>query len=253
MNKLWRDDSIADMAIPRFYCPVSLVSGTAVELPEPAVRHAIGALRLRDGDALALFDGQGVECIGTLQRDGKHLLAVLTSCTTLSRESPLSVTLVQGISSGERMDYTLQKAVELGVARIVPVFMKRSIVRLTDERLTRRHAHWQAVVVAACEQCGRNHTPEVMAPTDFFNWLPTHPPGLTVLLDPEEKRGLRDLSPPTGPVTLLAGPEGGFELNERKAALAAGATGIRLGPRVLRTETAAVAALAAMQVLWGDF
>lgn len=241
------------MAIPRFYCPGPWPAHRPVELPETVARHATSALRLREGDPLTLFDGQGHEYPGTLQREGKRLFAILGPGTSPLRESPLSMTLVQGISSGDRMDYTLQKAVELGVSEIVPVFMKRSVVRLSDERLARRHAHWQAIVVAACEQCGRNHLPSVAVPCDFDRWLGTPPRDLMLLLDPEAPDSLRTLGAPTGPVFLLAGPEGGFDPTERHAAMARGATGVRLGPRVLRTETAAVAALAAMQVLWGDF
>jgi 16S rRNA (uracil1498-N3)-methyltransferase len=241
------------MAIPRFYCPGPWSAARPVDLPETVARHATSALRLREGDALILFDGNGREGSGFLQRDGKQLYATLTECRDISRESPLAITLVQGISSGDRMDYTLQKAVELGVNEIIPVFMKRSVVRLSDERLARRHAHWQAIVVAACEQCGRNDLPTVATPGDFDRWLSAPSERLMLLLDPEAPDSLRTLTIPTGPVCLLAGPEGGFDPLERRAVMARGATGIRLGPRVLRTETAAVAALAAMQVLWGDF
>ncbi len=241
------------MAIPRFYSPGPWPANRPIELPETVARHATSALRLREGDALTLFDGHGHEYPGILQREGKHLFAVLGPCATPLRESPLTITLVQGISSGDRMDYTLQKAVELGVNEIIPVFMKRSVVRLSDERLARRHAHWRAIVVAACEQCGRNHLPTVAAPCDFNHWLGNPPGDLMLLLDPEAPDSLRTLPPPAGPVLLLAGPEGGFDPTERHAAMARGAAGVRLGPRVLRTETAAVAALAAMQVLWGDF
>lgn len=241
------------MAIPRFYCPGPWFADHPVELPETVARHATSALRLRDGDALTLFDGQGHECLATLRREGKHLVAILGPVTTPLRESPLAITLVQGISSGDRMDYTLQKAVELGVNEIIPVFMKRSVVRLSDERLARRHAHWQAIVVAACEQCGRNYLPTVAEPCDFNRWLDAQTGNLMLLLDPEAPDSLRTLTAPASPIFLLAGPEGGFDPLERRAVMARGATGVRLGPRVLRTETAAVAALAAMQVLWGDF
>lgn len=224
-----------------------------MDLPETVARHATGALRLREGDALIVFDGQGQECPGFLQREGRRLFAILGPAARPLRESPLTMTLIQGISSGDRMDYTLQKAVELGVSEIIPVFTKRSVVRLSDERLARRHAHWQAIVVAACEQCGRNYLPTVALPCSFEHWLEAPREDLLLLLDPEAPDSLRTLTTPAGPVSLLAGPEGGFDPTERRAAMARGATGVRLGPRVLRTETAALAALAAMQVLWGDF
>jgi 16S rRNA (uracil1498-N3)-methyltransferase len=245
------------MAIPRFYVPGPWHTDHPIDhliaLPETVARHATGALRMREGDALSVFDGLGRAGTGELMRDGKSLYAKVSAYAETSRESPLDITLVQGISSGDRMDYTLQKAVELGVRAIVPVFMKRSIVRLSEERLARRHAHWQGIVIAACEQCGRNTLPAVAAPCAFDAWLASAPPHLTLLLDPEAADSLRSIKAPSGPVILLAGPEGGFDPGERRAITAHGGTGVRLGPRVLRTETAALAALAAMQALWGDF
>jgi 16S rRNA (uracil1498-N3)-methyltransferase len=241
------------MAIPRFYLPARLADHSRVDLNDTVARHAQGALRLREGDALILFDGEGRECTGFLQRDGKQLYAALTECRESSRESPLDITLVQGISSGERMDYTLQKAVELGVSHIIPVFMQRSVVRLDNDRLPRRHAHWRGVVAAACEQCGRNHLPEVANPMAFADWIKNRPSVPTLLLDPEAKHTLSQLQNSGSTWTLLAGPEGGFDPRERDTALNAGCIGVRMGPRILRTETAAVAALAAMQTLWGDF
>lgn len=241
------------MATPRFYTSAHLAAFSRVDLNETIARHAQSALRLREGDALTLFDGVGCECDGFLQRDGKQLYGALTECRTVSRESPLDITLVQGISSGERMDYTLQKAVELGVTRIIPVFMQRSVVRLDGERLLRRHAHWRGVVVAACEQCGRNHLPEVAVPVEFTDWLRSRPDAPALLLDPEAEHALSQGPHPGNTLALLAGPEGGFDPRERAAAFKAGCIGVRMGPRILRTETAAVAALAAMQILWGDF
>lgn len=245
------------MAQPRFYLPLALAAGQAVALDPERARHAVSVLRLREGDRVCLFNGDGREFHGCLFRDGKILGVQLDAEHAPRRESPLAVTLVQGISSGDRMDYTLQKAVELGVQAIVPIFTKRSVVRLSDERLARRHTHWQNVVSAACEQCGRNVIPEVSAPQDFAPWLeqtrPQRPLSHTLLLDPEAEQTLRDRPAPGAPLTLLAGPEGGFDPGERHALLAAGCTGVRLGPRILRTETAAVAALAALQALWGDF
>jgi 16S rRNA (uracil1498-N3)-methyltransferase len=155
------------------------------------------------------------------------------------------------------MDLTLQKSVELGVAAIQPLMMRRTVVKLSGDKAERRLRHWQGVVVSACEQCGRNIIPSVAEIADFMAWLrpsqqqPDAP--LRYLLDPEADIGLRDLPVPSGPILLLAGPEGGFDPVERKAAVAAGCQPVRLGPRILRTETAALAALAAMQTLWGDF
>jgi 16S rRNA (uracil1498-N3)-methyltransferase len=175
----------------------------------------------------------------------------------VDRESPLAVTLAQGMSSGERMDYTVQKAIELGAAGIRPLATSRSVVRLDAERAQKRIAHWQAVVIAACEQCGRNSVPQVLPVMNYYDWL-AHEVGeqagtLRVLLSPSAPTALRDLPRPAGSATLLAGPEGGLSPQEERDAQTAGFTPVRLGPRVLRTETAALAALSAMQTLWGDF
>ena len=168
-------------------------------------------------------------------------------------ESPLQVLLAQGISSGERMEYTLQKAVELGVSAIQPIAAKRSVVKLAGERADKRVAHWQGVVNSACEQSGRNHVPAVAQPLSLANWLAQRPSGRLLFLSPQASSRLADLPEPHGLQILIAGPEGGFEADEIAALESAHAIAVRLGPRVLRTETAALAALAAMQTMWGDF
>lgn len=214
-------------------------------------------LRLAAGDALTLFDGAGGEYPAEVVRLGKSGVTVrMGERREIDRESPLVVTLAQAVSSGERMDYTIQKAVELGVARIEPLIASRCVVRLSGERAAKRVQHWHAVAAAACEQCGRNRMPAVAPVAPYADWLAQQAvpaPGSALLLAPRGDGRLRELPRPAGPVTLLAGPEGGFSPQEADAAARAGFTPIRLGPRVLRTETAAVAALAALQVLWGDF
>lgn len=243
--------------MPRFYCDLPLSSGHLVVLPDAVARHAVGVLRLRAGEAVVLFNGDGAEYHGVLENvGGKGASVRLASHHEPERESPLQVCLAQGISSGERMDYTLQKAVELGVSAIQPLTMRRSVVRLSSDKAIKRRAHWQGVVNAACEQCGRNLLPPVAEIQEFTAWqrgIAQETETLKLLLDPEGDLCLRDLPPPTSPILLLAGPEGGFDPSERKLARAAGFHGLRLGPRVLRTETAALAALAAMQAVWGDF
>lgn len=240
--------------MPRFHCDLPLVPGRLVELPAETARHATGALRLRDGDDLTLFNGDGDEWAGVLELRGRLAFARLVARSEPQRESPLRVVLAQGISGGERMDITLQKAVELGVAAIQPLMMRRTVVKLSDDRAERRLRHWRGVVIAACEQCGRNHVPGIEEIRDASVWLRQVPPDYACrfLLDPAGDAGLGELPAPDGPVLLLAGPEGGFDPVERDAAIRAGFRRIRLGPRVLRTETAALAALAAMQALWGD-
>lgn len=243
--------------MPRFYCDHPLCVGQSTELPVETARHALGALRLREGDPVTLFNGDGAEYHGTLELHGKGAAVSLTARIEPKRESNLHITLVQGISSGERMDLTLQKSVELGVAAIQPVFMRRSIVKLSGDKAEKRLRHWRGVVIAACEQCGRNVIPPVGEIQDFTSWLQQHQKQAdamqSYLLDPEAETGLRDLPRPTGRLVLLAGPEGGFDPIERKSAIAAGCLRVRLGPRILRTETAALAAIAAMQAVWGDF
>jgi 16S rRNA (uracil1498-N3)-methyltransferase len=209
---------------------------------------------LVEGDAITLFNGRGGEFAARIERINKDEVAVsISGFADTERESPLRVMLAQGISSGERMDYTMQKAVELGVAAIQPIAAKRSVVKLTAERADRRVAHWQGVVASACEQCGRNQVPVVAPPMPLAHWLGQQQGGRLLFLSPLAEARLADLPPPTVPDWLVAGPEGGFEADEIAALHAAGAVPVRLGPRVLRTETAALAALAAMQTLWGDF
>ena len=215
-------------------------------------------LRLKAGDAVVLFNGDGAEYAARITGAGRDRLTLdVAARAGVDRESPLAVTLAQAVSGGERMDYTVQKAVELGAAVIQPLIAERGVVRLHGERAAKRAEHWQAVVVASCEQCGRNRPPQVLPllPLDVYlaDAGKRRDGALHLMLSPRSARGLRDFERPTGPVVLLAGPEGGFSPREERAAEHAGFVPARLGPRVLRTETAAAAALAAMQALWGDF
>jgi len=243
------------MPNPRFYVPVALAASTTLALPEAVAHHAAHVLRLRSGDAVTLFNGSGGEYTARITAIGKHDVTVeIERHDPVERESPLPVTLAQALSSGERMDLTIQKAVELGVTRIVPVESERGVVRLKGERAGKRVAHWQQVVVSACEQCGRNRIPEVNGITALDAWLAVEGGAAQrwVLL-PGADTALRDLPRPQQSIELLVGPEGGFTNSEADAAKRAGYLPVRLGPRVLRTETAAPALLAALQALWGDF
>lgn len=242
------------MSAPRFYLDAPLAPGARFSLPAGPARHAARALRLGVGDAVILFNGAGGEYGARIERIQRDEVAVaITGFADVERESRLQMVLAQGISSGERMDYTLQKAVELGVAAIQPIAARRSVVKLSGERMDRRVGHWQGVVASACEQCGRNRVPVVAAPLSLAGWLGQQPGGRVLFLSPLAEMRLADLPAPTATDCLVAGPEGGFEADEIAALTAAGAVPVRLGPRVLRTETAALAALAAMQTLWGDF
>ncbi|MDZ7595205.1 MAG: 16S rRNA (uracil(1498)-N(3))-methyltransferase [Thiobacillus sp.] len=242
------------MSTPRFYLDQPLAPGARFSLPPGPARHAARALRLAADDAVILFNGLGGEYSARIERVNKDEVAVsVTGFAAIERESRLRVMLAQGISSGERMDYTLQKAVELGVATIQPIAARRSVVKLTGERADKRVAHWQGVVASACEQCGRNQVPMVAPPLTLAHWLGQRQDGRLLFLSPLAEARLADLPSPGAMDCLVAGPEGGFDADEIAALHAAGAIPVRLGPRVLRTETAALAALAAMQTLWGDF
>ncbi|MDP2110728.1 MAG: 16S rRNA (uracil(1498)-N(3))-methyltransferase [Thiobacillus sp.] len=242
------------MSTPRFHLDQPLAPGARFSLPPGPARHAARALRLAADDTVILFNGLGGEYSARIERVNKDEVAVsVTGFTAIERESRLRVMLAQGISSGERMDYTLQKAVELGVATIQPIAARRSVVKLTGERADKRVAHWQGVVASACEQCGRNQVPVVAPPLTLAHWLGQRQDGRLLFLSPLAEARLADLPSPGAMDCLVAGPEGGFDADEIAALHAAGAIPVRLGPRVLRTETAALAALAAMQTLWGDF
>jgi 16S rRNA (uracil1498-N3)-methyltransferase len=240
---------------PRFFCPPPLAAGTDVALPSDTGHHAVRVLRLEEGDALVLFDGQGGECPAAITRiEGRTVRVRIGERRSVERESPVAVTLVQGLSAADRMDYAIQKAVELGVAAVVPVMTARSVARLEGERALRRAEHWRQIVVAACEQCGRDRLPAIHAPREFSDWLREPSTAASrLLLSPDAGRSLGEFDRPDGAIELLVGPEGGFAPDESAAAAAAGFHAIRLGPRILRTETVAPAVLAAMNVLWGDW
>jgi 16S rRNA (uracil1498-N3)-methyltransferase len=237
---------------PRLYCPAVLAAGAVVDLPPEAAHHAKRVLRLGEGDEIILFDGQGAEFDASLLRDGQ---ARIDARREVDREAPLRVTLIQALPAADKMDWVVQKAVELGVGTIQPVAAKRSVLRLSGERQQRRIEHWQQVAVSACEQCGRNRVPIVAPLLDLPHYLGlgSNTAALRLLLSPEAVAPLSGMARPQGEVHLLVGPEGGFEAGELLAAASAGFQPVRLGPRILRTETAGLASLAAMMALWGDF
>jgi 16S rRNA (uracil1498-N3)-methyltransferase len=243
-------------AAARFFCPGDLSQGATRDLPEAAAHHAARVLRLHVGDPLIVFNGAGGEVNAQIQTITKHRVAIRVGAwQDREAEAPIAVTLIQSLSARERMDFTIQKAVELGVAEIFPVETRRSVMRLAHERAERRVEHWQNLAISACEQCGRNRVPVVHPVNKLPDWLGAHAdtePGLRLILSTTAQGRLRELSP-SKHVTLLAGPEGGFASEELEMTAACGFTAVRLGPRILRTETAALAALAAIHALWGDF
>lgn len=238
----------------RLYSPQALRIGEEVALDESASRHALQALRLKTGASITLFDGSGDDYAAVLTQVAKRsAMARIEKHLRSEAPSPLHIELAIGISRGERMDFSLQKAVELGVNRISPLFTERTQVQLKGERVQNRLAHWQGVIRHACEQSGRSRLPELTPPQALNTWLQGFN-GSGLLLDHRAQQTLPTLTPPSdGKLSLLVGPEGGLSENERDMAQQFGLTGIRMGPRVLRTETAPLAALAAIQTLWGDF
>ena len=241
--------------IPRFFCPFPLHPGATVELAAEAAHHALKVLRVSAGDTAILFDGRGGQWQATLHPTGKHLRASLDAFDDSDREPPLHLTLVQALPAADKMDLVVQKAVELGVARIQPITAKRSLVRLAGERAARRVEHWRNIAIAACEQSGRNRVPAVAPIIDLPQYLGVvaRENELRYVCAPGATGSLRDLAVPAAPVSLLVGPEGGFEEGELLAARVAGFRPIGLGPRILRTETAGLGAVAAMMALWGDW
>ncbi|MFQ5488596.1 MAG: 16S rRNA (uracil(1498)-N(3))-methyltransferase [Gammaproteobacteria bacterium] len=241
------------MRTPRIRQAVVLDAGAHQQLDEAASRHLLRVLRLKAGDHLTLFDGRGREHQATLLAGrGRHAEVEIGAPLERNVESPLDIILVQGISRGERMDYTLQKAVELGVKCIAPLFTARCNVKLTGERLEKRLAHWQGVIIHACEQCGRSRLPTLEPAQALEQWQAPEA-ALKLVLDAAATGGLGSLAAPQGMVILAIGPEGGLTAQELRRLQHQGFQALRLGPRILRTETAGMAALAALQTLWGDF
>lgn len=243
------------MATPRFYHPDALLPGHPATLTSNAAAHASRALRLQAGDEVVLFNGDGNNYYGKLSAISKQAVtADILHAVTCDTESPLYITLVQAISSGDRMDFTIQKAVEMGVAAIQPVASQRSIVKLSGDRAEKRREHWQNVVISACEQSGRATIPTVAMPLGLQDWLAQkHDANTLITLAPDAPVTLPQIPAPGHRIHLLIGPEGGLTDDEIRIAAQYGYTTVRMGPRILRTETAALAAIASMQSLWGDF
>lgn len=240
--------------MPRFYVDFALSPDSVVELPDDVVRH-LNVLRVKNTEEIVLFNGNGkaYPALPEVLEKRRASVRILREEAT-DNESPLNITLVQAVSASERMDFTLQKSVELGVAEIRPVISKRCVVRLSGERAEKRVARWQEIVVSACEQSGRNIVPKVLPLTTYAQALQQLPQETTkLLMSLNRAQKLSDVRPQSGKVVFMVGPEGGWTEKEEQQAFDAGFQSVTLGKRVLRTETASLAAIAAMQTLWGDF
>ncbi len=242
------------MRTPRVYTSHPLSAGRRLVLESDSSHHLRHVLRLQPGAELELFNGTPSPYRGRINGfGGGGVLVDVVEALEPEPESDLEICLAQGIARGERMDYLLQKSVELGVSRITPLFTARSLVRLPAQRSPRRQQHWRGILIAACAQSGRCRLPELEAPQPFEDWISQPPSGNLIVLDPRAPAALPELSISGKRVTLLSGPEGGLDARESTLAARLGFIPVRLGPRILRAETAPLAALAAIQTLWGDF
>jgi 16S rRNA (uracil1498-N3)-methyltransferase len=230
-----------------------LVPGQRLTLPEDAAAHLVRVLRLQAGDECVLFNGDGHDYAARITAATKRGVdAEVLSARAVDNESPLRITLLQGIARGEKMDWILQKATELGIAAVVPVHSERSEVKLEGDRAGKRVAHWRSVLESACEQCGRARVPALAAPQALREATAELPAVPRYLLDPEAGQAIATLSSLPEGCVLAVGPEGGWSPRDREVLRVAGFTGLRLGPRILRTETAGIAAIAALQAMFGD-
>jgi 16S rRNA (uracil1498-N3)-methyltransferase len=251
------------MRLTRVYVDEALIPGNSLELSRDSAAHVAKVLRARSGDELVLFNGDGQEFTGVIEAvRGSRVTASIGAARTVDRESPIKIALVQCVPRGDRMDFIVQKSTELGVARIVPVLSQRSVVKLDDSQAASKQAHWHAVAVSACEQCGRNRLPGVEAPQPLLNFLGSLPAressALRLVLEPDRDNGPRCASrvdagvAPITHIDIAIGPEGGFTAEELEALELSHYVRVGLGPRVLRTETAAIAALVMLQCWFGD-
>jgi 16S rRNA (uracil1498-N3)-methyltransferase len=239
--------------LTRVYVEAALTAGSTVDLPPDTASHLAKVLRARAGDELILFNGDGREFTGAIEAvRGSRVAASVGEGRPVDKESPLSVTLVQCVPRGDRMDFIVQKATELGVARIVPVLSQRSVVRLDKAHAESKATHWRAVAISACEQCGRNRLPAIEAAQPLLNYLGESAPStpLRLVLEPESAPHTAAAAGPGAEIAI--GPEGGFSSDELEAFRVAGFSKVGLGPRILRTETAAIAALVWLQARFGD-
>ena len=242
------------MRISRLYVNDTLRINETINLDDDNAHYARSVLRLKNDAQIILFNGQGGEFLGrVVEVSRKNVRVELQKFIDRSVESNLKIQIGLGISRGDRMDFSVQKAVELGATKITPLITERCVVQFKDEKKSQRWQHWQKIIQHASEQSGRTVLPDFNEIATFESWTAVQSSGLRIFLDPYAQTSLAQLTPENNEVTLLTGPEGGFSSAERDAAVLAGFTPVRLGARVLRTETASLAALATVQMLWGDF
>jgi len=242
------------MRLTRVFVDGDLAAGQRLTVEGSAGNHIVRVLRSRVGDELTLFNGRGGEYDASIDEIRRDTVQVsVREHRDQERESAFELTLAQGISRGDRMDWVVQKATELGATRIVPLFTERSVVHLDEKKAAKKVQHWRGIAVSACEQCGRNVVPEIAAPVALHGLLEKPVGrGISLLLSPTGEQRIADIAGSPGGATVLIGPEGGLAQVEQDAALRSGFTAVRMGPRVLRTETAAVCALTLLQQKFGD-
>jgi 16S rRNA (uracil1498-N3)-methyltransferase len=241
------------MKNPRTYQNTTLDIGCDIELEEIAAHHLTRVLRLKHGDNIRVFNGNGYEYPADLVLQGKKVFAHINERLMVDRESSLNITLMQGISKGDRMDTCIQKAVELGVNKIIPVICQRTVVNLKADRREKKLRHWRGIIISACEQSGRNILPELTSISSLAEALTQSDNGLKLTLDPAAKTSFKSFKLESNAITLLIGPEGGLTQSEIDLSVQNHFNATHLGKRILRTETAAIASIAALQTLWGDF
>lgn len=241
------------MRISRLFLPLPLATGARIELAGESGHYVRDVLRLKQGASVVVFNGEGGEYTAVLTEvSRKSVTAEIGAWNRREAESPLCIELGLAVSRGERMDFAVQKAVELGVHTITPLLSERCAVQIKSERKEQKREHWRKIARSAAEQCGRNRVPEIAAPEHLMDWLVARK-GLKIFLDPHGENSLDRLKPDDEHITLLSGPEGGFSEQERASVVEAGFVSVRLGPRILRAETASMTILTAVQMLWGDF
>jgi len=241
------------MRISRLFVEQALTENTSITLEPEAAHYLRNVLRLKKNFVLTVFNGKGGEFSATIGEISRKLVSLnVGEWRDVNAESPLAIELGLSVSRGERMDVAIQKATELGVAAITPVITQHCVVKLTEERRLQRHKHWQSIIYRACEQCGRNVPPVLNVTLDFADWLVSDLPPSRIIFEPGKTDTLKTHTKPECGVAVLIGPEGGFSEQEVISAQAEGFSALGFGPRVVRNETAAIASIAAMQVLWGD-